>query len=50
MRVLGQIHEVAVLFKIDLLNEICEMIQSGNYDIQEIYEFCQDKIEELKEI
>lgn len=44
---MGRIHEVAALEKIDLLNEICTMIESANYDVEDIYQWCQEKIEEL---
>jgi uncharacterized protein YutE (UPF0331/DUF86 family) len=33
---------------IEALEDICEKIQSGNYDVQEIYEECQKKISELE--
>ena len=47
---LGRIHEVSALEQIDLLYEISDMIESANYDIQEIYELCQKKIKELETI
>lgn len=34
--------------QIVLLNEICEMIETANYDVQDIYDFCQNKISELQ--
>lgn len=45
---MGRIAEVSALEQIELLNEISDMIGSANYDIQEIYEFCQNKIKELE--
>lgn len=45
---MGKIAEVSALEQIGLLNEISEMIGSANYDIQKIYEFCQNKIKELE--
>lgn len=44
---MGRIHEVAALEQIDLLNEICQKIDSENYDIEDIYSWCQEKIEKL---
>lgn len=45
---MGRINEVATSITIEILENLCEKIQSGNYDIEDIYEECQIKIAELK--
>lgn len=44
---MGRINEVTSATVIEILNDICGKIKSGNYDIQEIYEECQHKIAEF---
>ena len=45
---MGRSNEVSALRTIDVLEDLCEKIQSGNYDIEEIYEECQRRIAEIK--
>lgn len=47
---MGRINEVAAESVIEVLEEICEMIESGDYTLQDIYDECQKKISEYEDI
>ena len=45
---MGRTSEICADEQIELLEQISDMCGSANYDIQEIYEWCQNKIKEIE--